>query len=284
MLPQFDNKVMSSMLLWLDHTILQRGRAFTNYGSRFYNQSQVYSNIYTYALPFKQVVADASVGANLLTGVYINGTFVTTGVSGLLDINYEEGHAYFTGNMNSHTLSGNYAIKDFNVYLTNEPDSKILFEQKFYPKTKVNQILTGLAVESQVFPAIFLRNEGRVNEPFAFGGLDETKVKIRAIVLSDDQFKLDALSSIISDRVRTYVPIFEASDMPFNQYGGYKSGSYNYDNIMNSKDISTFLYISEVNISKFNQQSVMSELRETNPDIFPAVIDIEVCSVRTPRV
>ena len=33
---QFENKVMSSFMLWVDHTLLERGEAYTNHGSNFY--------------------------------------------------------------------------------------------------------------------------------------------------------------------------------------------------------------------------------------------------------
>ena len=70
---QFDNKVMSSLYLWFDHTLLKEGEAFTNYGSKFYPVNNLYQGYYTYGTPFRQFVADSSIdGATILSGVYLD--------------------------------------------------------------------------------------------------------------------------------------------------------------------------------------------------------------------
>ena len=66
---QWENKVMSSVLLFLDHEICSKGQAFTNvsgavfypvegkYGTWPYN-SQTDVEMHTYALPYKQIIID----------------------------------------------------------------------------------------------------------------------------------------------------------------------------------------------------------------------------------
>ncbi|MEK6881682.1 MAG: hypothetical protein AABY22_18830, partial [Nanoarchaeota archaeon] len=157
--------------------------------------------------------------------VYLNGSFLSTGQSGLVDINYYEGQAYFSSNKDSDIISGNYAVKDFNIYLSNEPDYKLIFEKRHIVQPRTSRALTGLAPEDRTIPGIFLINRNLANEPFAFGGTDTTEIDIRAIVFSDNGFKLDAVNSILNDRVRTLVPIFNTSQLPFNHYGGFKTGS-----------------------------------------------------------
>ena len=58
---QYDNIVMSSALLWLDHTILNKGAAFTNTSSFFYDVNSLYNGYNTYGSPFRQFVADESI-------------------------------------------------------------------------------------------------------------------------------------------------------------------------------------------------------------------------------
>ena len=48
------------------------------------------------------------------------------------------------------------------------------------------------------------------NEPFAFGGQDTTKISVRAIVIADSQFEIDAIGSLFRDERHNYVPLFEA--------------------------------------------------------------------------
>lgn len=283
---QFDNKVMSSFYLWLDHTLLKKGEAFTNHSSFFYPVDNLYQEFYTYGSPFKQFVSDTSIsGAQVLSGVYVNGAFTRRGVSGFTGINYSMGQAYFSGVVSSPstTLSGNYAIKDFNIFLTNDIEEKLLFETQFSVSKKTSQSPTGLPPESLSYPAIFLKNNGGSNEPAAFGGLDQTQMNVRAIVLSDSQFNLDAISSIFRDKERTFVPMLEEGQMPFNNIGDFKSGIlYNYDSLTANKSESEQLFIDNVFISKAGGLSY-AQKTNLNPDVFSMIIDFELSNFRSPR-
>lgn len=283
MVAQFDNLVMSSFLLWLDNRILTKGEAFTNYSSQFYKVKDSYSNYYTYGLPFKQVLTDASISnASIMSGIYVNNSFVTTGVSGLVDINYAEGQVYFSSQLSQATrVSGRYAVKDFNIYFTDEPEEKILFENKYGVRQKISKAVTGLAPNVETLPAIFLKNNGSSNEGFSFGGTDATKIFIRAIVLADSQFALDAVCGILRDSNLMCVPFIEESNMPFNVLGGYKNGVMNYNNIIANRGA---LYINRVEVSRYNSRSiVMTEMTEVNPGIYPALVDFEIEAIRNPR-
>lgn len=158
MKPQLDNILMSSMIMWIDNMLLSRGEAYQNYNSKFYPITNIYNGFYTYGLPFKQVVSDSSItGANILSGVYVNNVFRTVGQANLTGINPNLGQVYFTTNQNSNTLSGIYSVKDFNIYLTNQPEEELLFETQYETRPKINQSPTGLAIESITYPCIFLK-------------------------------------------------------------------------------------------------------------------------------
>jgi hypothetical protein len=275
---QLDNILMSSMVMWMDHTILKKGEAYKNYNSQFYPVTNIFNGFYTYGLPFKQVVNDSSIpNANLLSGVYVNNSFIKVGQSGLSGINPNNGQVYFTTNQ-SGTLSGNYAVKDFNIYLTSQPEEKLLFESQYQTRPKTDKTLTGLAIESITYPCIFLKNNGGANEPFAFGGQDNTIIQVRAIVLADNMFSLDAVCSILKDKAREYVPLI--TNNPYNNFGSLNSGYYNYDSLTSNIDISVNgFYISEVNVSK-----IFANINAPNPQVFPAFIDFTLSNIRYPRL
>lgn len=278
MKPQLDNILMSSMIMWIDNVLLKKGEAFQNYGSYFYPVTNIYNGFYTYGLPFRQVVADSSImGANLLSGVYINNVFNTVGQNGLTGINPNNGQVYFTTNQNSNTLSGSYSVKDFNIYLTSEPEEKLLFESQFQIRPKTTQNPTGLAIDSITYPCIFLKNNGGENQPFAFGGEDNTVMQVRAIVVASNIFNLDAACSILKDTARKYIPLINNS--PFNNFGGLNSGYYNYNSLTSNINLSTqAFYIQEVNISK-----IFANLNIKNTQIYPAFIDFTLSNIRYPR-
>ena len=274
---QLDNILMSSMLMWMDNVILKKGEAYKNFSSQFYPVTNIYNGFHTYGLPFKQVVCDSSIsGANILSGVYVNNNFKTIGQNNLTGISPQNGQVYFASGQGTNTISGNYAVKDFNLYLTNQPEEEILFESQYQARPKTTQTPTGLAIEAITYPCIFLKNNGGINQPFAFGGQDNTQISVRAVVMADNMFNLDALCSILKDTARDYVPLINS---PFNNFGGLNSGHYNYDSLTQSIDVGTNgFYISEVNVSK-----IFANLNAKNNQVFPAFIDFTLNNIRYPR-
>lgn len=270
-------------MLWLDNTILTKGQAFTNWSSPLYKVGNIINGYYTYALPFKQINADQSItNANIMSGVYLNGNFITPGQSGLAAINYNEGHAYFSQNLDGQSISGVYSIKDYNVALTSEPEEKLLFETKYSTKPKTSNQITGLAPNTLTYPIIFVKNDGSKNIPFALGGTDTTEFYVRSVIISDSQFSLDAVCSILRDKVRTFVPIIEGNEMPFNSYGDVTNGGYNYADLTNGRTSAAF--ISDVGNSRLSYRSVViNQIKELNPGIFCSVMDFELQIVRQPR-
>ncbi len=280
---QFENRVLSSFLLWFDHTLLKKGEAFTNYGSNFYPVDGLYYGYNAYGAPFKQFVTDSSIaGSTVLSGVYINGDFKTPGQSPFVDVNYEQGQVYLTTTPTG-VISGNYSVKDFNIYLTAKAEQELLFENKIDIRPNTTQIMTGLASSVTTYPAVFIKNNGGNNNPYAFGGMDKTRIDLRAIVLADSQFNLDAVSSIMKDQVSTEVPIIADENYPFNALGGFKSVSgYNYEQLTSTIGAGDRAFIAEIDVSRFSL-GYMENLNNTNPDVFKAMIDFSLDVVRYPR-
>lgn len=290
---QYDNIVMSSALLWLDHTILNKGAAFTNTSSFFYDVNNLYNGYNTYGSPFRQFVSDESIGnihgANIINSVTLNNSTTVRGISDFAHINYEQGQVYFTSavsNPNT-TLSGDFAVKDFNTYITNDLEEKLLFETQFTIRNKTDLTAAGLPPSTMTYPAIFLKNNGSRNEPIAFGGQDQTETDVRAIVLSDDQYKIDAVGSIFRDKVRTFIPLIPEANMPFNALGDYKNNvQFNYTGLTDQRSpdcvSTTGVFIDNVYTSKIGGITY-TQKTNINPDVFSMIIDFEISDIRTPR-
>lgn len=280
---QLENKLMSSLLLYVDHYVLKNGEAFSNTSSNLYEVECPYSGYYAFSTPYKQIVADTSIsGINILSGVTYNGQFHTTGAGtpGLHSINHYNGQFYFNTHVNQSLLSASYAVKDFNVHLTTQREEELLFETKFHLKPKTTENKAGLETDQQTYPAIFLKNLGGTNKPFAFGGTENSVYNIRNIILSDSAFNLDAVINILRDRARDYVPIIEQSELPFNAVGGSVSG-YNYENLINGKvSNGNAAYISDVHVSKDLGGNLISNL---NPSVYSAFVNYELEIIRNPR-
>ena len=287
MLPQQENNLLSSFALWLDHTLLQKGQAYTNVSSYFYNTNQVFTNYKVYAAPFKQFVYDTSVsGATVITGLYLSGNFITPGQGGFSGINYQDGYAYFSSNIiTTGSISGTYAIKDFNIKMTSQSDEIILFETKYQIRPKFNQGYSGLSPEIETYPVIYIKNDGGQNNPFAFGGIADTRTRVRCFVISDSEFKLDAVKSILKDQKDGYIGLLTTGEMPFNSFGGLYNGNYNYISKVASKQGSNLIFIDRVDVSKININTLaLTDLKKIGTHIFAGIIDFELSVVREPRI
>lgn len=275
MKPQYDNKLLSSFLFYLDNKILSKGESFTNHSGLFYPIENLYGGYFTYAAPFKQMVCDTSVtGANDLSGMYVNGVLYTPGSGSLISINPTQGQAYFNSDLGASVVSGNYAIKDINIVITDESEEKILFETQHFLRPKVYEIITGLAAETLAYPIIFLKVNSASNEVFAFNGIDNSVTSIRAIIIADSAFLLDAACSIMKDCKNDRFTILENSDLPFDALGG-RTGIFNYSGVNDDKRPVVW----RVDVSKILPSR--GQFVNLNPNILCAFADFEIQDIRT---
>lgn len=282
---QFDNTALSSFFLWFDHTLLEKGEAFTNHSSNFYKVDNLYQGYHTQGSPFRQFVSDCSIaGATVIDGVYVNGVFKNRAQANFTGINYSQGQAYFISDQSANTISGDYSVKDFNIFLTNQTEEKLLFETQYTLSNRVGTSPSGLPPNTKTYPAVFIKNRGSQNEPFAFGGTDLTNIDVRAIVLADSQFNLDAISSLFRDEARNYMPLISESEQPFNSLGDFKSAPtcYNYDALVSGKiGTENDMFIKEVSVSKVGGVSYAG-VHNLNPNVYMALIDFELEKSRNP--
>jgi hypothetical protein len=193
-----------------------------------------------------------------------------------------QGQAYFTGAtdpMSGKTVSGRYAVKDFNVFLTSLPEEQLLFETKLVlnPKTSDIKVTTGVDSSSQTYPAIFIKDNGGRNEEFAMGGIEDTLINARAIILADSLFNLDAACGILKDTVRKKMSIIDQTDLNLNALGGYTGVTYNYTGVATGD----YCYIDDVTVSK--NIANRGDFQNLNPNVFSAFVDFELHSHRMPR-
>jgi len=280
---QHENILMSSTLLWLDHTILSKGEAFNNVAVNFYKISSPFANTNCYASPFGQLIADSSIsGVNIPGGVYINGNFSQTGQNGLYQIDYNHGRVYTTGISNA-IITGYFGVKFANLKLTSDPEEVILLETAYSLRPKTTLEATGLNVSTSNYPVLFIKSNGGFNEPLSFGGMDITHSTIRILTLTDSQYSLDAINSIIKDQNNRLIPLLNENNMPFNIFGDLRTGSFNYNDLVAPIILNgNTAFIKEVYISKYNQSYV--DIRRINPQIYWSIIDLEIETYRYPRL
>lgn len=277
--PQFVNQTLSSFILWLDHKICANG-GYQNYSGNFYAMNGNFSNYYSYGAVGCPIVADSSIsGANIMTGVYLNHVFVTTGQSGLVDIDYKHGAVYFNNAIN-YNLSGVFSVKDFNIVATDKQDDVLLFKNKYSLRPKYLQKATGVLDDNLTYPIIFVKFDGTESEPFALGGSETSVVHIRCIILADSLYGLHAVQGLLQDSIRSPIALINNADMPFNARGGLKSGYYNYTGLANNYiNQNNYLFLENVSTPRYGQRYISSD-GNLNYDVFYNGVDFELTKVR----
>lgn len=289
MVPQFLNRIAPSFTHFIDHEMLRKGSAYINVNSgNLYNtQDPNFPNKTIYASPYRQFVSDYSInGAFIPSGISVGNTFNPKGANGL-SVDYELGRVLLDNSISPslQNVKCSYAYKEYNVYYTESQDDTLIFEAK-YPVRPTDSLGSDakqpLSYDQLTYPAIFIKTQYTENVPFAFGGLDESIVDVRAIFLADSPYLLDAGVSIATDMGRKYFPVLYPKDMPFNMFGDYKSNNYNYLNLCShySQTGSLMAMVSSVTISRFAPS--VNKLIGNNS--YGAFADFTLSYVRQPRL
>ena len=282
MKPQFQHELTTSFMLWADNFVCNKAEAFQNYVSPLYpmgTDDQLGSGFVTCSSPHKQWVFDDSVdGAQIPSGIYNNGTFMNRGDDGLI-IDFDDGRVILDasfGDSNT-TLSGEYSVKEFNWYITNQTEEQLIVDSKFDSNGRFKQELSGIAPHAQVVPAIFVNPEVVENEPFAFGGEDKTTTNIRCVVFAENSYQLDGALSVFADSKNEVFGKLKYSDYPLTEYGDI-TGSFNYMEFVASEPRSLF-HVEEVRVSKLSDRVS----KNIDPSLFVGFVDFEITNLRFPR-
>ena len=305
MKPQFQHTLVTSFYLWFDNYLQKNGEAYKNKTGIFYNMTddRLDSTYNVYSSPYKQFIFDSGLHTEVVNSQGTEGAIVLDRISGETDegealefvrgtsglhIDYENGRVFFTGDNNSNlpgnalSLSGQFAVKDFNLYMTNQTEEDLVIE-KFKTNNRFGNLETsGVAPYDQVLPAVFISSESVNNQPFAFGGLDVTKTNVKAVVMTSDLYCLDCGLSLAADAKKRSFAEVDFADFPITELGDIKTATYatgySYNQI-ETDNTNELFHIEEVNVSKLSDRVK----KKVNPDIFVGFIDFEIDKYRRPR-
>ena len=285
MKPQYHHELMTSFLLWFDHELLQKGEAYSNKTGTLFSKSdsRVPSSWTSLQSNHKQWVNDSSVSGEVNPIIANPNSILNDGSelnrSGYI-YDYENGRVLHTGAGTATDATGTFAVKDFNIYLTNDTEEDLIIENKFTLNSRYGiPTIQGLEPYDQMIPAIFLNCEYMRNEGFAFGGEDKTNNSIKAVVLAENEYQLDGSLSIFADSARKSFAKIPFSSHPSTEYGDVKNDSYSYSSLRDTYLQSNPYFIEDVTVSKLSQKPQSS----LPGDIKVGFIDFEVSTVRYPR-
>lgn len=225
-------------------------------------------------------------------------SFLVQGSEGFV-MDFENGRVLVTGGAAALTdyLTGTFAVKDFNIYVTNDTEEDLILNSSFELNSRYGENIadiptltnngisdapngvTGVKPYDKTLPAIFVNSETMSNQGYAFGGEDKTTNSIKAVVMAENQYQLDGVLSIFADTRHKSFAKIPFTGYPVTEYGDLKNGSYNYVNLSKEFSTSNDYIIDNVITSK------LSERAQTNlpGEIKVGFIDFDVSTTRFPR-
>lgn len=283
----FDHELQSSFYLWFDDRLTRIASGiqpdvsmnFTYYA----DTPDVPSNLNAYYGPYRQLVGN---GDTVPSGVYINGVLTdqNTAADEYLLIDFNEGRVILDPDQygTSLSVSGDFSIKDFNVYMTNDTEEELLLENTFIISDTDQTQLEKAQKENinhYTIPACFITSSYSENKPFCLGGTDTTESHIRTVVLADSNYGLDAVLSHFRDTKNLGLYMFSFGDFPYGEFFHIKSPPYSYKTMINGKlpDI----WIENVRTSKLYDRNSTLKLAK---GVKVGFIDFDLSVVRNPRV
>jgi hypothetical protein len=296
---QFDHLLQSSFYLWFDDRLTRAGQAYTQpvNGQSFDvvvrgengGGLDLPTNYDAYYCADRQLVAN---GSSEPSGIYINGSFVEQGdLTHNLIIDHNEGRILTKAasqggqDLSSSTISGHFKKKEINVYITNETEEQLLLQNDFILSDIAGeptylQQQADLGDKKYSLPAAFISLNSSSNEPWAMGGVDDTRTVIRVVIIADSNYSLDATLSLFRDAQKTKFDLVEFEDFPFGEFFRVKEFPYSYPDFIKNKNQNRFpAFIERVLVSKLFDRSGT----QIPQGLRIGFMDFEISSIRKPR-
>lgn len=282
----FDHELLSSFYLWCDDRLSYFAEAYqpvTTHTFEYVDSIDVPSNYHAYYSPYRQFVW-ASDRFNVNDHVDIGGNqiFDKNGIY----IDYNNGRVLVDtathGSSKTLNIQGDFAYKTVNVYITDETEENVILNSDFIiSPTNQTYMQTngGFSDKMYTLPAMFLTLANSINEPFAFGGMDNTVANIRSVIVADSNYTLDGVLSIFRDSARTNFSLISFEDFPFGEFNHIKSHPYKYENTSNSSN--QYCFIDEIRASKLTDRS--RERITGSKDYKIGFLDFTISKPRNPR-
>jgi hypothetical protein len=285
----------------LDHHLGYKAEAYSNKsGNLYYTPDErlpmypddLVDGLISYSSEYKQWVYDSDIAdAVIPSGIYIDTgagySFVERGESGLR-IDYDNGRvllsgAFFPTNYNTLNITGEFSVKDINIYLTDDTEENLVLQNKYNVNSRTVPAYgkgTGIPPYEQVAPAAFISMDHAHNTPYAFGGEDLTHLNYRVVFFSENLYQLDGAISISADTFNMGVANIGFDDYPLDEYGDLKTGHFSYTATVKATcSTGPLMFVEDAKASKVSDRLT----RATNPDLFLGFVDMELSQARFPR-
>jgi hypothetical protein len=283
--PQFDQKLVSSFYLWFENKLLDDKIAAYQTGVsntyKYVDAFDIPNGYNAYQGQYRQLVAEYEVSTPN-TGVFVNGSFIPEGQANVYT-DYNNGRIILpVSSGQALNITSTSTIKEVNTYLSNDNPEQVLVESDFVidgeSSPKVYQSSSKLDEKIYFLPACFIFPSDSENKEFALGGEEETKSRVRVMVLAKNNFILDGILSLFRDSARECISLVDFEDFPYGGFFSLKNYPYKYSDLkLNSSEK---FYIQKVAASRINRNS---NSQQKDKKFLIGFLDFDLSTYRFPR-
>ena len=281
---QFDHILLSSFYLWFENELLNANAYITGLENQFKKISakDIPQNYYAYQGGYRQLVAESSIDSPN-SGFYVNGNFIPSSGNGFW-LDYNNGRIIVPkASGASLNITGLCSVKEINTYISNEEEEHLVMHGDFREEGQTNPYWFGkedkLDEKTYFLPACFISLGASDNDPFAFGGEETTKHRIKVLVLTQDNYLLDATLSKFRDCARKSFKLINYEDYPYGAFDSIKNEPYSYSEFISGID-NGCSPIDDVNSYKITSADLKAKL---NKSFSVGFIDFDISTNRFPR-
>lgn len=268
-----DHLILSSLKEFLNYKILQDLQAFRNRTVPLYNYSDKrLKSKSVYGSPFPGWVYDSSIsGANVPSGIMSGGsTLLRSGAQGLR-IDYKNGRVVMNSGQNSMTNgSGSVAVQDFNIYITSQPDEKLVFENNYESLPDLLTADSYLEPDSVVAPCIFVKFDDTNAKELALGGTTYSLWNIKIIAICRTHEQIVGIGHVVRNLFGAVFPLLD--ETPLNELNDVKSPPWNYASKLSGVSRDKMIFIED---SSWRYREVDS-LSKKNPSLLLGIGRLEL--------
>ena len=120
-----------------------------------------------------------------------------------------------------------------------------------------------------------------LQEPFALGGQDETKISMKGVIFAENLYQVDGILSACADASERCFNLIPMTKHPLAEVRNIKTGLYptGYDYVNAASNYSDKVFIYDVGTAKMRDNIS----KEINPTLNIGFIDFELGNMRYPR-
>ena len=288
---QFDPELLSSFYLWFEnHLTKDKVKAYKTGCSNSFKYvpfNDLPASKVGYQGIYRSLVADDDIDV-INSGFFVNNSFISgdPNNNGGVVTDYKNGRLVFpAASGKSLSITANSTVREINVYTTNQSDEEIIMSSDFIESGNSTPYLYSkterLDETIYALPACFISSSRSHNEEFAFGGEEDTVSFLKVMVISQDQFMLDATLSCFKDTVRETITHIPFESFPYGNYFSLKSYPYSYQDTISSLQNPQKTLIKSVKSSKVTVDKIRENL---NKNLFIGFLDFELSTLRFPRL